>query len=220
MTILRNIALAFLFTAMGCKDADKKESDTAPVMTDPVQTTTVAKPDTVNQDIYDFMKIVIADQKLDSSYGLTIEPEPGSDLSQNDKVFLKTLLIEKPKQEEKADTSNWNKVDTGIWIPMPVPVTFHPFELEKCLTRNDINYMLSQKEALSTFKWDNTRLHFNLANNKNWYCFSIPLFSKDRNKAVMMIRSLCPGLCGTGYTVLFIKEKNKWTSQTGPQWIH
>src|ERR1035437_9775932 len=64
----------------------------------------VSQTDISNQDIYNFMKVVIADQKLDLSYGLTIKPEPNCDLSQNDKAFLSTMLIENKKQNTKADT--------------------------------------------------------------------------------------------------------------------
>jgi hypothetical protein len=152
------------------------------------------------------MKVVIADQKLDLSYGLTVEPEQGCDLSQDDKTFLKTLLIEKSK----------SKSDTGDWRNMTITVN----QLPKCLTSGDIDEMLLQKDKLSNFTWDKSRLRFSSSNDKNWYCFSRPLFSKDGEKVVMMIRNLCPGLCGTGWTVMFTKQNDKWTSQTGGQWIH
>jgi hypothetical protein len=58
----------------------------------------ISKPDTSNQNIYDFMKVVIADQKLALSYGLTLEPQPNCDLSQDDQTFLNTQLY--------ADTSS------------------------------------------------------------------------------------------------------------------
>ena len=143
--------------------------------------------------MYPLSTCLIADQKLDLSYGLTIEPERGCDLSQDDKTFFKTLQIEKIKQKEK--------VDTGGWETMTIAV--NPFQLKKCLTQLDIDSILMQKARFATFKWDNSRLNFNPANDKNWYCFSISLFSKDRRKAVIMIRNLCPGLCGTGGTILF-----------------
>lgn len=162
--------------------------------------------DTSNQYIYDFMKVVIADQQLDLSYGLTVEPEQGCTLSQNDKIFLKTLLTEKTKP----------KKDTGDWWNINITIN----QLPKCLTIGDIDEMLFQKEKLSHFTWDNSRLGFSTSNDKNWYCFSRPLFSKDRKIVVMMIRNLCPGLFGTGWTVVFTMQNNKWTSQTGSQWIH
>ena len=166
--------------------------------------------DTSNQAIYDFMKVVMQNQKLDLSYGLTIEPELNCDLFQDDKIFLKSLIIKKQKFKKKVDNTNWR---TEI-------ITINPFEFEKCLTNEDVDNMLLKKEKLSSFKWDNSRLNFNLKNVTNWYCFSIPLFSKDKTKAIMIIRNLCKGLCGTDCTVLFQHKNNEWKSQIGAQWIH
>jgi len=210
---MRNIKLYFLLIAFGCTQSNRSSNhelvaglDTSTIKT---STSTANIPDTSNQYIYDFMKIVIREQKLNLTYGLTIEPESGCDLSGDDYSFLKTLLIETKKQENNTDTGDWRKMTVSI------------FEMPKCLTHADIKSMLGQKsKLLPIFKWDNSRLGFDLTNNKNWYCFSIPLFSADKKKAVMMIRDLCQGLCGTGWTVLFRKEQNKWVSQTGGQWIH
>lgn len=205
------IKLVVFFTLFGCGNSSERINDANSVYTespkdDPLTEAKTNLPDTSNQYIYDFMKVVIADQKLDLSYGLTIEPEQDCDISQDDETFLKTLLIEKPKPQK----------DTGNWRNMTITIN----QLPKCLTKEDIDIMLSQKEKLSNFSWDNSRLGFSSSNNKNWYCFSRPLFSKDGQKVVMMIRNLCPGLCGTGWTVVFTKQKNKWSSQTSGHWIH
>jgi hypothetical protein len=207
MTTRKILILVLSLTILSCgqsvnqDDKDNSEHKKTAVIDTIAKTST---PDTSNQYIYDFMKVVIADQKLDLSYGLTIEPEQGSDLLQGDKIFLKTLIFEKTKPEK--DTGNWRRM------------TFN--QLPKCLTKGDIDEMLSQKEKLSNFTWNNSRLGFSPTNDKNWYCFSRPLFSKNRNKVVMFIRNLCPGLCGTGRTVVFTKQNNKWISQTVGQWIH
>lgn len=158
--------------------------------------------DTLHRFIYDFMKMVIADQALDTSYGLSIDAEPHFDLSDDDQSFLETLLIPKPHPVNK-DSSN-------------MPIICNPFELPKA----DVKYMLSQEKQWTGFKWDISRLGFSKTNHNNWYCFSVPLFSVDKRKAVMMVRRLCPGLCGVGWQLLFIKKNNRWTSSTGGQWIH
>ena len=88
------------------------------------------------------------------------------------------------------------------------------------VSKADISTMLKQKEILADFKWNVKRLGFNVNNDSNWYAFSVPLFSTDRKKAIMMIENLCPGLCGTGSTIMFIKKKDKWTSNQGKFWIH
>jgi hypothetical protein len=198
------LVLGFSFFSFGCGqstnnfDANKQNSE---------KVTLEAKfkqLDTSNQYIYDFMKIVIYDQRLDMSFGLNVEPEKGCNLFQEDQVFLKKLLVGKIKPESKSDNLNIVVLNT----------------LPDLLTKTDIEEMLKQKMQLANFNWDISRLGFNAINRKNWYCFSKPLFSKDRQKVVMLIRSLCDGLCGGGWTVVFIKENNKWTSQTVDQWMH
>ena len=162
-------------------------------------------PDTTNQYIYDFMKIVIEEQQLNLDYGLEIEPKQRCDLSTEDSVFLQTLLI---KKNIKKKSNELNR----ILISMN--------ELPKCLTRSDVEGMLQQKKRLSKFLWNKSRLGFNLNNNKNWYNISVPLFSKDKSKVVMTIENLCPGLCGTGSTVVFTKKNGKWNSTDGGIWYH
>jgi hypothetical protein len=149
---MRNITLLFLFFVFGCTQSNQDSNhelvegldDTSTIKT---TTKTAILPDTSNQYIYDFMKIVIKEQKLNLTYGLTIEPEPGCDLSGDDYSFLKTLLIETKKQE--------NSVDTGEFGNITIPI----FEMTKCLTHTDIKSMLDQKKKLlPIFKWDNSRL--------------------------------------------------------------
>ncbi len=164
----------------------------------------VQQIDTSNQAIYDFMQRVILLKHLNLNYGLSLEPETRCDLSQDDSSFLKTLLIEEEEKKEK---------ENGL-------ITIYSMELKKCLSQNDIKDMLFQKEKLKNFNWDNARLGFNLGNSKNWYSFSVPLFSRDKKKVILMIRDLCPGLCGTGSTVLFTQEKGIWNVSETSQWVH
>jgi len=185
------------------------------------QTALASKPDTINQDIYDFMKLMIVEQGLDLRNGLSLEPENSCTRAQSDEDFLNTLLIEQKKPIAKVDTGDL----------MNRTVTVNVQDIDKCLTKEDVKSMLAQKDkhfpqelklrnGELPFRWDNSRLGFDLTNDRDWYAFSVPLFSEDKTKAIMMIRSLCPGLCGSGKTVLFRKQNGKWKSQTGGQWIH
>ena len=210
--VLKNIFISFSIITfiISCglqadKPNDIPAADTLGVTASLVDAT-IALPDTTNQYIYDFMKMVITERKLNTAYGLAIEPEHNCDLSMDDSVFLKTLLIEKKKKTDVPEDA------TGVLITLN--------ELLKCFTKSDVENMLQQKKAFSKFTWDNSRLGFSADNHKNWYCFSVPLFSRDRQKAIMMIRNLCPGLCGTGSTAVFINKNGKWTSIDGGQWIH
>ncbi|WP_179320907.1 hypothetical protein [Winogradskyella helgolandensis] len=167
------------------------------------------KDEAYNQDIYDFMKLVINEQELNLSYGLIIEPESSFDLNKSDEENFKSLLSELESKDKTkiTDSINWT-------------VELNSKNLLSDLTKQDISGMIKQKEKLKVFKWNNNQLGFNLSNKNNWYSFSVPLFSEDKSKAVMMIRDLCSGLCGGGKTILFTKKNEKWTSNTGMIWLH
>ncbi len=162
-----------------------------------------------NQDIYNLMKVVINEQELNLNYGLKIEPEQGFDPSNTDSKIFESLMTEQ---------------ETNVEFKMSDSIIYS-YELNSenllaDLTKQDISEMIKQKEKLKSFKWNNNQLGFDLSNKNNWYSFSVPLFSEDKSKAIIMIRDLCPGLCGGGKTILFIKKNEKWTSNTGMIWLH
>lgn len=200
---LRNTSIGFILILFSCRS-----SSNAPII-ESKQTASTLKLIT-EKEVYDFMEIVIKEQKLHADYGLSEEPELNCDLIKEDSEFLKELLLDTTKNETVTDTTDWQ----------PLTLSYTGGQLDKCLTDDDIEFMLRQKIDNSNFKWNNSKLGFNLNNDSTFYVFSIPLFSKDKTKAVMMIRELCKGLCGWGWTILFKKENGTWTSQTGNQWVH
>src|SRR5688572_29206790 len=165
---------------------------------------------TTNDEIYDLLQFVIADQGLDSTYGLQLDPEENCDLNKSDKEFLTDLIVDEPVIDTTIHSGKYELIIT----------TTFELKLTKCLTQDDVDFMLSQKNENKSLEWDNARLGFRLENRNDWYVFSVPLFSRDKQKAVMMVRQLCKGLCGTGWTLLLTKENNKWTSEKGLSWIH
>ena len=208
MTTLKLFILVFLSALYGCGQNPTNRR----IISNKIETR-----DSVSEsEIYDFMKVVIANQKLKTNNGLSSEPKLNCDISLDDKEFLKSLLIDTTKQETNnyTDTTDWKN---GI-ITFTATTEFG--QLDKCLTNADIAFMLQQKADHSNFKWQNTKLGFNIKNDSTWYAFSVPLFSKDKSKAIIMIEDLCSGLCGLGWSVLFKKEDNQWISQTGNQWFH
>jgi len=201
MTTLKLFILVFLSALYGCGQNPTNRR----IISNKIETR-----DSVSEsEIYDFMKVVIANQKLKTNNGLSSEPKLNCDISLDDKEFLKSLLIDTTKQETNnyTDTTDWKN---GI-ITFTATTEFG--QLDKCLTNADIAFMLQQKADHSNFKWQ-------IKNDSTWYAFSVPLFSKDKSKAIIMIEDLCSGLCGLGWSVLFKKEDNQWISQTGNQWFH
>lgn len=204
MNLTLKILLIISAALYGCNQTPKLDSgsiETAPIETAPIAV------DTTNKEIYDFMKEIIVSEKLDLTNRLASEPQQNCDLSESDNLYLNHFLIGAKKKTDTFDPK------TGIYS-----VTNDAFD--RCLTRDDINFMLSQKNENRGFKWNTSRLGFTTDNSEFWYVFSIPLFSRDRTKVIMMIRNLCPGLCGNGKTVLFKKENNKWVSKSIGLWMH
>lgn len=208
----------------GCGQADKT------TLEKPVDISKSVQIDNSNRFIYEFMRIVIADQKLNFNYGLELTPESNCSMGY-DSIYLQTLLIVPPKKPVQRPAEYKTEIDSSSKgnhkltfkkLNVVSTITLEPIsmELKNCLTKEDIEHMLSQKAKYTSFKWDNSKLRFDEANDKNWYCFSVPLFSKDSTKAIIMIRDLCPGLCGSGSTVLYTKQNGVWTSQSGGQWYH
>ncbi|WP_298511331.1 hypothetical protein [uncultured Kordia sp.] len=192
MKTFNSILILIVLTIIGCKQQD-----------------------TSHQDIYDFMQIVIKEQKLDKNYAIRITPESGFNQVEADSVTLDKLILKIQNKGQKKELTKESPNQTVLYI--------EPFNLIDHLdkfTEEDISEIKQQKSKLDDFQWDNSKLGFNQENKDNWYVFSIPLFSKDRTKAVMMIRDLCPGLCGNGKTIVFTKTKGKWISSIGNFWLH
>jgi hypothetical protein len=179
-------------------------------------------------EIYAFIKALIKDHQLDTSYGLFVEPELACDLSQKDITFLKTLLIKKKEKikppEIVQDTSH--QLDSNQYINFTKLLLSESFttislEPERFLTKQDIRYMLARKPDPAKFRWDNSELGFDTSNHQNFYSLSIPLFSSDHKKAIIMIEDLCPGLCGTGNTYIYKRKNNRWKTETRSfGWVH
>ena len=220
------------FVSVSCKESTLSNEK---AMTD----SSCIRIDTSHQYLYDFMQVVIKDQKLRYDYGLILTPETSITNEESDQSLLKNFLIEKKetvrlhtkRKPIPLDTSFTDstqvisdsslRICTDYKSNLPLPIFVNGNEFQKCLSTEDIDYMLSEKERWKDFNWDNQRLGFNLANEKNWYVFSLPYFTKDKKKAVLLIRDLCkPFLCGGGYILLYTKEESKWKSNEIKRWIH
>lgn len=175
------------------------------------------------EEIYNFIELVIKEQKLNKSFGLQLKVDNYINTKKNDSILLNGPLSTKTirtdsitLRPEKYDTLIWSTNDTFILHRAP-----HKFIMNdnRCLNENDIDYMLKQQNCYSNFFWNNTLLGFN-NNNQQWYNLSVPLFSIDRNKVIIKVVELCPGLCGHGNTILYKKVKNEWQSTYIETWFH
>lgn len=195
------LKIPLIISAALCSCNPTPKSAPGPIETGPVVV------DTSNREIYDFMKEIIVSGNLVLTDPLEAEPQQNCDLNQPDNIYLNNFLIDSKRDSETIDPK------TGNYS--------YPTDLfDRCLTKEDIHFMLSQKNANREFKWNSSRLGLTAGNNDLRYALSVPLFSRDRSKVIMMVRQLCPGLCGGGETVLFKKENNKWISKTIEGWWH
>lgn len=160
-----------------------------------------------DDEIYELMKFVIKDQKLNLENGLSSRPD----------TYIFNELSDLKSTKVKIQNVDSTEIDVeGYKLRMPSVIY-----LEYCenMELEDIDYMLSAPYDTS-FRWDNGKLKFNRSNDSSWYSISLPVFSKDKSKAVMTIRNLCRGLCGHGWVVCLRKEQNNWVAETGQQWMH
>ncbi|HSY61732.1 MAG TPA: hypothetical protein VK796_07640 [Cytophaga sp.] len=176
--------------------------------------------------------MVEKDQKLNYSFGLTLEVENSLSYEDDETYLSKFLKVAAetlryyPIQEKPNDSALAIQKTDSSFISLKIPpLIFKPTttfpNYTGYLTKRDIKYMLSEKRRLQNFKWNNQRLGFNLANKDNWYIFSIPYFSKDKKTALISIRALCSSfLCGNGDVLLYRFENNKWTSTEVDYWVH
>ncbi len=226
MKIIYILIVGVLFFIISCTNESVRKDSTASIVPHNLPS------DTSNEYIYKFMLEMIKEQKLDIRHGLRLEPHDNCDENGNDSGYLRSLIIKDPPQETKpakesepftvtidssGDSLHLKIVENKDYTYEFVGATSN---LENCFTREDVNYMLQQKRKLKSFSWDNSRLGFDTTNKKAWYSFSVPLFSKDHKKAIMSVEESCPGLCGSGYTMLFTKQNNVWTSHYGIMHFH
>ncbi len=158
-------------------------------------------------EIYSTLEYIITEQKLNKDYGLKFIPSDRCASGKEDKEFLTGLILTTDQKDSLASST--------IAIPLVLDLG-----LQKCLTKEDIDFMLSQKEINKEFQWNNSKLGFNLDNHDNWYEFSVPLFNKDKSKAIFLVSKLCKGLCGTEQTFLVETNGGVRTFKTGYHYIH
>ncbi|MBS1618107.1 MAG: hypothetical protein JST76_06290 [Bacteroidetes bacterium] len=174
------------------------------------------------KDIYDFMQMVVKDQKLFK--GLYLDSSPALDCSTiDDSSYLYTLDASLVPLRE-ADKKIHDTCMVRLWGNSDIALKRFSFTLgaviPSVLSKDDIAYMLAQRAHLTAFKWNGTRLGFNKTATYNYYYISAPVFSVDKAKAILKIEELCPGLCGQGHTILYTKKDGTWTAEIGATWYH
>ena len=149
-------------------------------------------------EIYSVIQYVIKKEALDKNHGLDIIPDSTCNIHSDDSIYLRTLLI-KPKPVDTTDKSGSSGFIVSTTLSMPY---------KNILTAADINYMLKTKKIFAHFEWDNNQLGFNMGNKELYYTFSMPYFNLAHDKAIIMYRFHCFGLCGADEILLLNKTSS------------
>lgn len=165
-------------------------------------------------EIYSIINIVIKKEKINKSDGIDLRIQPYFDLSQNDTAYLKTFLI-KPKKKVKMI----RVPATDSTFAYEIPESFSSQD-KGLLTNADIEYMLCTRAKYKNLRWDNSKLGFSESNKKNFYIFSLPYFNKKHDLVLLSYDWLCPGLCGSGKTIVLKKKGNGWDISSLNMWFH
>ena len=198
MGFLRAIFFQISVLISSCNQSDKPIIRINPGET--VQTSSCS--DAVTSDFYNFLKIVINKLNLDTTYGLEEYPLKNLNSIESDTAFLQKHQLIAPARQ-KTGTSSYNISTLGV--------------IDRCLTKDDIQYMLKQKNNNTNFKWN--RQCVNLKNTNKFddkYQFSIPLSTKDKTKFIITIENYNAG----GMILLYKKENNDWILTVERQWLH
>lgn len=162
------------------------------------------------KEIYAVLKTVIKSERLNKKFGLQLQPAPNCNINNDDTSYLLTFLI-KP---QPIDTVRKSKSSDFVLVSnMTYPD-------RNILTQADIDYILAAKKLSQLFAWDNKKLGFNIKNESRFYVFSVPCFNQAHDKAIVMYEFLCPGLCGSGQTLLVSKTEKGWSVSNLELWFH
>jgi hypothetical protein len=181
---MKRILLLLLLVLISCRTGH-----VAPASEAPVPLARFADLD----EIYYLLQLIIHDEFLNREDGVDVMPATSCVSGVPDSAFLCALL----NDPEKAKVVGSYKTGIG-----------------PCLSEEDVIHMLWQKEQRKNFRWDNSRLGFNVG-AETWYRFSVPLFSLDSTKAVMGVFFRCHHEnCGNDEEVLFEKQNGVWKVKT------
>jgi hypothetical protein len=158
-------------------------------------------------EIYAIMELVIKKDKPDLKKGLRLTPEDQIDISEEDSVYLQSLLIREPVYDTagkggRISVLNFTVPDRNIF------------------SQADIDDMLESRKQYSGFQWDAGRLGFSSHDERAYYAFSVPYFNRAGDKAILTTRFYCPGLCGNGQIYLLEEKGGHWTVSILGMWVH
>ena len=175
------------------------------------------KTNVTSSDIYSIVNYVVRQEKLNKNYGLNTAISRYCYENEPDSIFLKWLLI----KEEKVDTTTNIDTSKTLQLNQIVLTNLLSYPDKNILTLDDIDYIDCEKSVFSGDRWNLHSLGFKAKNKKGfYYTFSLPYFNVQHDKVIFMYTFSCPGLCGSGKTILLKKKGDTWDKENLALWFH
>ena len=159
------------------------------------------------------LKFIVKKEKLKKNYSFKSTPFSNFPDEKAEELYLKELLIrELTKRNDSVSSKalNANLISDEIFV----------YPDKKVLSQTDILYILCSYQKRQLFNWDLSELGFNEKNKKYAYSVSVPLLNQSHTKAIVSYEYLCPGLCGSGETLLLTKRGTTWDIEIWEIWFH
>lgn len=151
------------------------------------------------RDIYELARAVVQSRASNTLYEIKPEPDPvfGYDNIEEFRRAFRKRIVQSESLEKQ----------------------FREF------TAADIDSMYHQEQKPALRYWNTAMFEHTGTDTTFWYRISLPLFSRDKQRAVMKISTLCPGLCGNGELLVFYKKRKlgtatEWSIQIAETWLH
>lgn len=179
--------------------------------------------------IYNFMATVIKqDSLLNANYALDATPSYYQLEDDLIKYTTTDTVVINPNDTVKwviTDTLHFKGSNGEDWVsytemPAAIYSTIHLQNGYADISIAAKKYMLAQISKNKAFKWDKKRLGLVKKSTSYSYQLSLPLFSRDKKQALLLVRMLCPGLCGTGQIYLYTQTGSAWSYKTVSMWMH
>ncbi|MFN7653157.1 MAG: hypothetical protein ACK5PC_08000 [Cyclobacteriaceae bacterium] len=139
------------------------------------------------KEIYEVVNFAIKDQRMNRSFYLDLHPVSyGSNIDLNDFVRKETDSL------------------------------LRKSAIPKVFSYEDLSYMLYQIDSWRDFVWDNYKLKFEQKESKLRYHISLPLFSKDRNTAIIFTET-SGEILGTLTTIILSRNGTKWIKRASQE---
>lgn len=168
-----------------------------------------ASSDYSEEDLYQFMQMVVTTQNLNKTYALAYK----TDANKYEWSFFSEYTLDSTSLEAALAFDSIQKA-RGTLLANPY--------YKDGLTPKDIeSFLQNGKNVNPVYKWKDDAFDFDQTNRKDWYTFTLPVFNSDKTMALVTIRYTCSEfLCGNTQYFLYKKVNGEWTGKALSLWLN